>query len=139
MKYIKVYEEIIDRQPKVGDYIICKDNKELKFRKMQEIFDEYVQTHVGRIVKVNDDNLSSHQFVVQYDPMPTDYKLLDYGFFTSDRQIVDGINYKTLKIDRYTFTNITSFQRDEILFFSDNREIVEAYMESNINQIKFNL
>ena len=133
MKYIKAYEEI-DSQPKVGDYIICKDNKEIKFRKMQEIFDEYVQTHVGRIVKLNDD-IGSHQYVVQYDPMPTDYKLLDYGFFKSDRRIVDGLNYKTLKIDRYTFTNITSFQRDEILFFSDNREIVEAY----INQIKFNI
>jgi len=134
MKYIKEYEQIIDRQPKIGDYVICVEDRNNN-KKEKILFDEYTKTHIGQIIKIDE----TYEFLVQYNTISINYDILNYAFYTTDRTIVKGLKYKTVKIGTNTYTNITSFSKKEILFFSDDIEIVKDYMESNMNQIKYNL
>ena len=129
MKYIKIYEEI-KIEPQVGDYVICVDKSDINLQR-KKMFVEYLKIHIGKIIKTN----KSNEILVQYDPIPTEYEILDYAFYTTLSSIVKGFKYNTINTEGGQYTNIATFGKEEIIHFSPNKEDLEPYINAN----KYNL
>ena len=132
MKYLKTYESL--NVPEIGDYVICKDNTVLHhnnqhYKNSTNLqFLDFISTHVGQIVKID----VSHEFFVRYDDDPP-INLMDYAFYEKNRSIIWDIKSAKIIYDKYT--NITSFKKEEILYWSKDKKEVEAMIEGD----KYNL
>ena len=103
MKYIKRFEKIITyNEPKVGDYIIIKDDDDVD-QDNKGVFD-FFNTHVGKILEY------------EYD---SNYNEYDYP-----------IHLRVEYDEPYKDTNIFiySINHELIEFFSKNKEDVENYL-----------
>jgi len=100
-------------------------------------FIDYLSNNIGQIVKIltkkydEDDN----EILVKYDNIPTN--ILSYGFMMIDnlKKDVEIETIPDLKILDELYTNITSFEFNEIIYFSNNKSDVETYIQAN----KYNL
>ena len=112
MKYIKTYEDATTKdEPQVGDYVLCK----LKGTNSLKELKEYLSNNIGictRIKKSSVDSLITYYTINFYGPIS---QRLSYNCF-------NGSNY------RY-------FEKDELLFWSPNKEDCEAFLAAN----KYNL
>jgi len=144
MKYIKKYENMIEddhKEPEVGDYVICQDTASIGkmnvYFSTKPKFIDYLSNNIGQIVKIltkkydEDDN----EILVKYDNIPTN--ILSYGFMMIDnlKKDVEIETIPDLKILDELYTNITSFEFNEIIYFSNNKSDVETYIQAN----KYNL
>ena len=112
MKYLKAYES--KKGPQIGDYVVCKDS----------LFEEdemvnFFANNIGRYIKRNTPPyhyaLSEFKYIIRYKNVPKDLR----SQFEVDIE------------DRF----IRGMRRDEILFFSSNKEDCEIF----INAKKYNL
>ncbi len=136
MRYIKAYENINNTELKVGDYVLCKDLTELsknnQFFDTQKIFKNFISKNVGKIIKI--DNQLENSIFVSYKNIPEE--ILDYAFYTISNLTKYGIDTQNYIIPEYkTYSNIVAFKKDEIIYFSKNKEDVEKYT----NIIKYNI
>jgi hypothetical protein len=106
MKYIKTFEEV-KPDPEIGDYIVAK--KQLKS------IDKFIQTRLGEIVHIDNDENGEKYYVVKYSDIPVD--LYDYFDYLED----------------YPSTRL--FTRNEIFDFSKDKEYLEYVIKAN----KYNL
>jgi len=107
MKYIKKFE-MNDDVLKIGDYVICSYyNNDIGF-------EFFLSNNIGKLIEIkNDFNNYREPYVVEFESV--------------------DINAK-----RYTTTikaNTITFKRSEIQYWSNNKEDLELYIQSN----KFNL
>jgi len=108
MRYLKTYEKHYHNEPNEGDYVICKTDEHSDF------LNNFYGTTIGKIISVIDTDTKKY-YKVQYDIIPDKKE-----FFKE---------YKQSKLTRQLF------DRDEILYFSKNREYLEMKLTAN----KYNL
>ena len=119
MKYLKLFEELknIPRPagwelPQVDDYIICREDTSTK-----DDIKDFIHNNVGQIVsKEPTDALYISYLYVTYDNIPQEFKV---------RGIFAQKNYQYVRL----------FSKEEIVFFSSNKEDCEVYLAMN----KYNL
>jgi len=97
MKYIKTYENI-DNEPKVDDYVLCEEETK------DENVKEYVKTHIGQILIIE-------------DLLKTMY---NYKVFYKNSNKYFGNN-----------GNCRSMERNEIIHWSKNKEDLLPYLTAN--------
>lgn len=133
MRYIKAYENINDKL-EVGDYVLCKDLRELsrnnQFFNVQEIFKSFISKNAGKVIKINNDD----EIFISYGNVNIPDEILDYAFYTEQSLSKSGIQGYIIPGYK-TYSNIVAFNKNEIVYFSKNKEDVEQY----INTIKYNL
>ncbi len=96
----KMFENINESEPKIGDYVICKTRNPEK-----TAFKEYVDNNIGRIMNEFKD---------------------DSYFYGKDIK-----NY----IVRFTNPTTYTFNKDQILYWSKNKEDMKDIQQAN----KYNL
>ncbi len=107
MKYLKTYEQINKGTPKIGDYVICEE-----IGNSDDAYNNFLKTTIGKIVSIG---TSKYKYQVQYNNIPT--KFLSY--FGREK----------------TYENCRAMLDDEIIYFSNNKEDLEPFIQSN----KYNL
>ena len=113
MKYLKTYESqtlteysIIEDEPQKGDYVICRDSRE-------GIWD-FTDNNIGQIIDLNNndyDYVDRYKYIVEYENVP-----------------------KQLR-NEYFHESQTAMAREEIIFYSSNKEDCEAFIATK----KYNL
>jgi hypothetical protein len=134
MRHIKAYENVNDDELKVGDYVLCKDLRELsknnQFFDVQEIFKNFISKNAGKVIKINNND----EIFISYGNVNIPDEILDYAFYTEYSLLKSGI--QGYVIPGYeTYSNIVAFNKNEIIYFSKNKEDVEL----SIQTIKYNL
>ena len=113
-KLNKTFESI--RKPKLNDYVLCEDSDTNNFSD----HNEYIRTHIGKIIKIKPENQNSSTiYVVKYKDVPNLKPLFHY-------MMGEG---NVIYHDR------RGFFLDEIKFFSPTKKTVELMMTAN----KFNI
>jgi len=111
MKHIKTFENI--KEPQVGDYVNCKEDN--IYTSNKESLYNFIYNNVGKIHIIRDKNVTYRRYVVYYDNVPDDIK--------------DRFD------DRKNGLMSRNYNDEEILFFSENKQEVEAYIQAK----KYNL
>ena len=120
MKYLKTYEKKIQLNPQVGDYVICNEDEE-EYKSSYNTPDilysdnlctNFINSNIGKCIFINT-NVGGAYYYIQYENIPTEIK--DY--------------FKMLH------ENTRRMMRNEIIYFSSNKEDLEPY----INAIKYNI
>lgn len=115
MKYLKQYEELNQKDPEIGDYVICSERyMNNNFTEEENINYEFLENNVGRYVKFQTGN-----YLIQYENIPP--RIKDY--YNHDDDMTN------------TIPNVRRMHRNEIVVFSPNKEELEILMAQN----KFNL
>lgn len=83
MRYIKLYEENISEEPKVGDYVIAKECIHPSYPQM--LYD-FVNNNAGLVVRKYKDKYSPLSVDVKYENVPKKLKE-DYFFIDQDRTV----------------------------------------------------
>ena len=109
MKYLKKYEEVSQKEPQIGDYIICKED----FINDEKLT-SFLLSNIGQIYSID----PRGNYVVEYNNIPKDLE-------TNFREY----------IREYNKNNLTTIYPSEIIEFSKNKEDLEIY----INKMKYNL
>lgn len=134
MRYIKAYENINDDKLKVGDYVLCKDLRELsrnnQFFNVQEIFKNFISKNAGTVIKINNDD----EIFISYGNVDIPDEILDYAFYTEQSLSKYGIQGYIIPGYK-TYSNIVVFNKNEIIYFSKNKEDVELFIQTK----KYNL
>jgi len=105
MKHLKTFETLNQNEPQIGDYVICQE-----LNAIEEI-NLFLGNNIGKIVFVGERKMF---FCVQYTNIP--------------RNISDRFGYGSI-------TNARNMRRDEIKYWSDNKENLETLLSTN----KYNL
>lgn len=140
MKYIKNFENKIfdtfeNSEPKVGDYVICKDLSATNHsRNDYKLFSDFISKNAGLIVATGE----TREFFVSYESVPKILDILNYAFFRTNREIIKNLKYKVIEIENLKFSNIASFSRLEIIFFG-SKNTVETYIKTKNNVDKYNI
>jgi len=103
----KIYESINDGEPEIGDYVICDPD-------FRNLFN-FINNNIGQIINYPS---TTDKYVIKYENVPESI----YSFFDVNISL-SGHTYK-----RY-------FQRDEIIYWSKNKEDLEHLIQSK----KYNL
>ena len=106
MKHLKIYEELNNTKPKIGDYVICKDY-------LTEVYN-FVLNNIGQIIDIVS-NYHGDQYVIKFENIPENIKNWFYNY-NNDR-------------------NTRSYDENEILYFSNNKEDLEIILQTK----KYNL
>ena len=116
----KIFENL-NREPKVGDYVICKEDNGIAWTEYTKKVENFINGSVGRIDKIRKTTKSNqpNKYTIQYFNVPSEIKK---AFFT--------FGGKDLKDYR-----IRILSRKEIVYFSNNKEDCEVYLSSK----KYNL
>jgi len=116
MKYLNTFNESIKDNPEIGDYVICKDqNSDLKLN-------AFLLENTGLCIDIIEPNptkntLRTESYKILYENIQ--HKYLSDNFFN---QQPNSSGYRYMK-------------RDEILYFSKNKEDLQIYIDTN----KYNL
>ena len=103
MKHLKTYESI-EKEPQIGDFIICKE-----YSLKKEISD-FISTNIGKIIS---DRSLIHDYTIKYQNVPKDLK----PYFSYHSSIFGP--------------NCRGIDKENILFFSPDKETIETYLQAN--------
>lgn len=112
----KIFENIYQGEPKVGDYVIVSDKFDY-YSDYSSDYSEYlnfINNNIGKIIDIRDD---IYPYVVNFNNIPKNLKKY-FEIFEND----DKICY-------------AKFKRDEIIHYSDTISVLEPYIAAN----KYNL
>jgi len=109
----KIYEKLNVNEPEVGDYVICYnyETDDVLFR------DKFTSNNIGKLMEIqnlNHYNEIEYSYMVKYDFLPDE---------------LDWLNFKDL--GKY----VLSFYKNDIKYWSKNREDLEMILQTN----KFNI
>lgn len=110
MKYLKKFNENIENDIKIGEYVICED----KFNNNEQL-KSFIRNNIGQFVS---DEPEEYDFDIQF-PYIIKYK-----------NIPDEIN-----IEEFFVNNKIAMIRDEIIHHSPNEKDLQIYIDIN----KYNL
>lgn len=118
MKHLKSFENTIEPQPQIGDYVICKDS-------LQEDNDisDFIDNNIGKFVKYTNKNDEVDPKIYPYLIKYTIPKSLTKNLLSNEFS-----HCKNIK-------NCRGFAKSEIIHFSPSKEDLEIY----INATKYNL
>ena len=116
MKYLRLYEEV--KKPQVGDYVAVRDDTDEvnSFRGCKDtmygrdLFDSFLSNNVGQLIKME---RTSFPYLITFDNLSNQSHEV-ISFFSTD------INMEFYR----------DFERCEILYFDNNRENVELWIQS---------
>ena len=60
MKYLKLYKENIENEPKIGDYVICEDSS----LSLDNITIDFISNNIGKIIGIDE---FGQYYIVKYD------------------------------------------------------------------------
>ena len=123
MKYLKTYEIKNKDELEIGDYVVCEDDSMSTF--MSEVR-EFILNNVGQYICDNDNNQPfpiEFRYIIEYKNVPSDPIIIEFfpNLEDSDQSFGDK--------------RIRAMLRDEIKFYSKDKEVCEAYITSR----KYNL
>ena len=132
MKYIKTYEKINIKEPKVGDYVICEEViPKWGFKTENEDYLKtcnFIATHVGKFVHKIKKNVNDYEeddiwvkniYIIEYENVPKELRT----FFSENESRVKN---KSKETKYYRRTQI-----DNIKHISKNKEELEAKLNAN--------
>jgi len=111
MRYLRTYEHLNDT-PTVGDYVICDENNNVNDN--DRIFNYFLSNNLGKCI-----NIVGSEYIIEYDNIPSKIKHYFHvwkGYRSKDKR------YKAVT------TNCRKMNRNEIIYFSNNKEDCEAYL-----------
>lgn len=121
MKYIKTYEQL-DEEPQIGDYVIMTS---------YEWLNEFLHNNIGQIVFIGTQNQNDNINVIYPSNIIT-----DDSYFRKITKYEHDIYDKFSSIARNNKkVSLRIFERNEILYFSKNKEDLEAKIAAK----KYNL
>jgi hypothetical protein len=106
MKHLKKYEQLKEQEPKIGDFVICTDNGITNDKN----FESYLNTNIGKIILIRDND--KDPYCVLYEDIPSNFKV--YASIVHDK-----------------IRKLIKFNRDEIKYFSKNKEDLERIIIAN--------
>lgn len=108
MKYLKLFEEL-EVEPKIGNYVICKLNS----KAYGPEFKKFLPTIIGKIVNRQDVFPDKVNYAIRYeeDDVPEEFR----DYFISHLKSFNYVRWQNSK---------------DIIFWSENKEDVEAYLEA---------
>lgn len=135
MRYIKKFENFERNQPEIGDYVICdiynvflnyyRYPEDYKFSPRTINLMKYVSNKVGQIIDY--ESKKDYEYIIKYD--------IPEKFLNKFREYRRQKRLNKDNIDRWLQGQIYSVNREDILFYSKDKELCETYIESK----KFNL
>jgi len=149
MKYLRAFEEMNQSESEIGDYVLCTNNLKVSklnnFFSIEQKYNDFISNNVGQIIKITIihdffPSRTKYTFFVKYKNIPNE--ILPYGFITPDyfkREQID-IEFDIIESNntryehenyRPNYTNISSFNSNEIVYFSKNEEDVKTFIQSN--------
>jgi hypothetical protein len=114
---MKMYDEpepeVSLTKPEEGDYVIVTENDHRNAK-----LNNFLKNNIGQIVKIEKDGeLDSVSYYIQFQKVPEDLQyFFEYG--SSSFFVITGIKIKNTRI----------FVKNEILFYSKNREDCEIFL-----------
>jgi len=129
MRYIKTYEKLDKDQPKIGDYVICKELETNNVLNDAEIsIVNFISKNIGEIVDFRtDDNMTQEYIEVAYK----------YNIFVQYENIPDEL-YDDFAYHK-KFDKCRIFNINEIIHWSKNKEELEEILEFDSTVNKYNL
>lgn len=113
---IKIYEKY-NKDPQIGDYVICK---EMPVPNQQEEIDvtDFTDNNIGQYIKHISNN-QGYEYLIKYENVPEEYE----EYITWNDK------------DHNKIPDCRAMNRNEIIHFSPNKKILEPFLTSN----KYNL
>ena len=108
MKVRKFNENINENEPEIGDYVICHSDES-----GEKSLNEFTSVNIGIIIDKTSKDMINYPYSIKYDDLPS--KLSSY---------TNNNDYNTIP-----------FKKEEILYFSKNKEDLELIL----NTKKFNI
>lgn len=105
----KLYEKVDSGEPKIGDYVLCYEERNDYLN--GKYLNEFYLKNIGKIVNIDDDR--SIPYIIEYENIPIK---LDVWFHD-------------------LILNCRNMSRSEIIHWSENKEDLEIFIQSN----KYNL
>ena len=112
MKYLKPYKQ---PKPQLGDYVICEES--IGLTDSDQLCTKFTKSNIGQCIFIN----QFVEYYIQYQNVPKELKI----YFCNGKE----------KIFKEKKPNTRKMYKEEIIYWSPNKEDVEIY----INTIKYNL
>ena len=118
MKYIRLFEGLVNR-PKVGDYVICKENSGERDDMFTDRLNKFLLNNVGQVIKEYKGEVIHHQtyvtdtFEIKYEDRPKELEsdfsrdcvrtmyLQEILYHSSDKEEVVGMLSVVSSSDKY--------------------------------------
>lgn len=98
----KLFEELNEGEPKLGDYVICCEQES-----GDDVFDNFLLQNIGQIIARNNGN---YDYGIKYNDVPKE--VLFYFGSQGKHKLVRPMT------------------KDEIIYWSENKEDLEPYIQS---------
>ena len=125
MKYIKIFETF-DNTPQVDDYAII----DLKQPTLTDELQEFTLNTPCQIkqcsIKPQETSFHKYVYQIEYTKIP-----MKYAYLFQQHINDENIQYKTILIDPNKITYRRWLSEDQIVFFSNNKQDCETYIEAN--------
>ena len=104
-------------QPKIGDYVVCKENNTSDIMVPRAILiSQFVNCNIGKLIKILSYRTTEYVYVIQYKNIP-EYIKSYFGMVVRD------------------VYNCRTYKKEEMLAFSNDKKDLEMYLQAN----KYNL